>query len=335
MRHHKSIGIVLTSALALSLAACSGDSDENLVEMSIGLPGTTPIFLSTVMQVAQDEGFFEDEGLDIEFRSFASGADVARAVQSGEIDGGQTVTEIVASVRAGGGSIVGIMGYPDSTFTLASSNPEITTCEDMVDATFAGDVPGTPLYIAAEKMLADCGLTPEDLNSVTISGNVQIDALVNGQADATVLHPELIALAEQEMEMFVVSTIPEVDPDAHYMLLITTDEQIEDETIRENWVALTRAQIRAIEFLYDEANFDAVVDSAADVTTRDREIVEAAMPTYLGLDFWPNGYDGLTVDRIEATIQNQVEVGNIPTDTAPAAEEVIDQSVYEDAESGS
>lgn len=336
MRHHHGIAIAMTSALALTLAACSGDAgSEEMAEMSIGLAGTPPIFLSTVMQVAQDEGFFEEEGLDIELRNFASGADVVRAVQSGELDGGQTVTEIVASVRAEGGDVVGVMGYPDSSFTLVSTNPEVTTCEDMVETTFAGDVPGTPLYIAAEKMLADCGLTPEDLQSVTISGTVQVDALINDQADAAVLHPEQIALAEQEMDVNVITSVPQVDPNSHYMLLIATDAQLEDETSRENWVRMVRAQMRAIEFMYDEANREALIDAATEVTTRDREIVESALPTYLEMDFWPDGYDGLSMDRIQATIQNQVDVGNIPADTAPTAEEAADPSIYEDAASDS
>lgn len=336
MRHPKLTGIALASALALTLASCSGDADgggggDDLAQVQIGLAGTPPIFLSTVMQVAQEQGYFTEEGVEVTLRPFASGADVVRAVQSGELDGGMTVTEAAASVRASGGSVVGVMGFPDSSFTLVSTNPDVTTCEDMVDATFAADVPGTPLYIAAQKMLGSCGLTPEDLTSVTVNGTVQVDALINGQADAAVLHPEQIALAAKSLDVTTVTSVPEVDPDSHYMLLITRDEELADEAARATWVDVVRATTRAVDYMYAEANLGSVAAAAAEITTRDAEVVESALPTYLGMDFWPEGYDGLPLDRIQATIQRQVDIGNIPAAGAPTAEELVDPSVYADA----
>jgi len=328
------------AAVAALLSGCqtadsstAGES-EGTTAITLGVAGQPPIFQTTILQVAIDEGFFTDEGLDVTLRPFTTGVDVGRAIQSGELEGGMTITQGAAAIRSNGGSIVGVLGFEHPSYTLVSADPEVTTCADVKGKTVATDSPGTPLNLALAIMLESCGLTLDDINSVAVNGTATLDAVLARQVDIAVLHPEQIAIVAEDHPIQALTTVAEVDPLSHYMLLATTEKELADETSRDKWVRIVRALVKTIEFMYDDANADAVAQAAAEITTRDVDITAAALPDYKALEMWPTSGDGMSQDRIEATIQVEVDAGNIEASKAPTFDELVDPSVYEDAVSG-
>jgi catechol 2,3-dioxygenase-like lactoylglutathione lyase family enzyme len=64
--------------------------------------GAIPITDLTQLYVADDRGFFEDEGLEVEIRNFAGGAEIAPAVRGGSMDLGWSNSVSVIQAQAQG-----------------------------------------------------------------------------------------------------------------------------------------------------------------------------------------------------------------------------------------
>jgi len=75
------LSVSLLFLLTLLSPGCTGNADE---KMKIGL---LPIVDALPFFVAEEKGYFQAEGLDVEFIQFASALERDGAVQAGEIDG--------------------------------------------------------------------------------------------------------------------------------------------------------------------------------------------------------------------------------------------------------
>ena len=75
------IGTVLV-AIIVSGIACAGDEDISSIKF-----GVLPVVDTLPLLVADDEGFFEQENIDIEIIPFNSALERDAALQAGEING--------------------------------------------------------------------------------------------------------------------------------------------------------------------------------------------------------------------------------------------------------
>lgn len=97
---HRLFAVFSVAALSLSLAACGNASDEGggddgLTEISVG---AIPIGDTAALHIADQQGFFEEEGLDVEIVETSGGAIAVPGVESGDYDFafGNTVSLMVA-----------------------------------------------------------------------------------------------------------------------------------------------------------------------------------------------------------------------------------------------
>lgn len=343
---HLQVGAIITS-LGLILAGCSSASDTSStttedtdsvteeakepVSLTLGAPGEPPVFINTVLYVAQAQGFFEEEGLEVSLRPFPTGSDVARAVQSGEIEGGLIATPGAVALRANGGDISAIYGFENPSYVIGTTNLSIESCEDLAGQTIAVDAEGAPKDVALTDMLSSCGLSPSDVSTIAPGGPQSVDAMLANQVELAVLHPDELSVVSQSLETDVVMTLAGAKPLSHYTAIVTTDGQIDGGETREDWVNVVRALKKAIAFIYEPANADLVAQVASDMTTRSVEVTRGALDDFLAIEFWPIEGVGLSPDRINATIQQQVDIGNVEANDAPTFEELTDVSLFEDA----
>ena len=117
-----------TVAIALVLTALScGGTGRALAqqEITFGLPGIPPVFVSVQPLVAQQEKLFEKYGVKVTLRPFDTGAAAARAVIAGDIDMSITPTALVANMISNANTpIVTIYGYEKPTWRIASTDPQ-------------------------------------------------------------------------------------------------------------------------------------------------------------------------------------------------------------------
>ena len=83
----KILTAVLASLLLMVLVGCGSQGAENSQTVKIGLlsiDDSLPFF------VAEQEGLFEEYGVDVELVTFGSALDKETALEAGEIDGDMT-----------------------------------------------------------------------------------------------------------------------------------------------------------------------------------------------------------------------------------------------------
>ncbi|MET9479357.1 ABC transporter substrate-binding protein [Streptomyces sp. NPDC006638] len=339
------VGAATVLALVGVLSGCGDNGSDTAAgsasggkggggRITIGVPGIPPIFLNTVMYVGEKQGFFKDRGLDVTLRPLTTGADVGRAVQSGEIQGGIIGTPGAVALRASGGSIVSVMGFPKPTYLLASTDPGVTTCEAVKGKTVAVDAVGAPKALALASMLDSCGLGPKDVSTINVGGPPTVDALVAGQVKVAVLHPDELATVREKIKpgtkVDEIMTLAGVDPLEHYTVLVTSKKAL-DGPAREQWVNVVAAVRESIAYMNDPAHIKQVAAVASGVTKAPESVTEAALPTFLSLGVWPKSGDGLDRKAIEHTIEGAVAAGNVPQQKAPTYDELADPSVFADA----
>ncbi|WP_330175947.1 ABC transporter substrate-binding protein [Streptomyces sp. NBC_01498] len=334
-------GAATVLALVGVLAGCGDGASDTAAgsapadaKMTIGLPGIPPIFLNTVMYVGEKQGFFKDRGLDVTLRPLTTGADVGRAVQSGEIQGGIIGTPGAVALRATGGSVVAVMGFPKPTYLLASTDPAIDSCDAVKGKTVAVDAVGAPKALALGTMLKSCGLGPKDVSTINVGGPPTVDALVAGQVKVAVLHPDELATVQEKIkpgtEAKEIMTLAGVDPLEHYTVLVAPKSALEGKA-REQWVDMVAGVRESIAYMNDPAHLKEVAAVAAGFTKEPSSVTEAALPKFLSLGVWPKTEDGLDRAAVEHTIEGAVAAGNVPKQKAPTYDDMVDPSVFADA----
>src|SRR5205085_12186095 len=141
-------------------------------KMTIAVPGIPPVFSGLFVYVAKEEGFFKDQGLDVEVRPFDSGASAAQAVVAGNVDLSLSPTAaIVRMISNAGVDLVGIYGQEHPDWLLASTDPG-KKCQDLKDHPVVVDAVGGARAVALAQFLHACDLTVEQVKLVSLSSHV-------------------------------------------------------------------------------------------------------------------------------------------------------------------
>lgn len=222
----------------------SGDSQENPVKaelLSVRLPmGYIPDPQYAPFFVADERGYFADEGLAVEF-DYTSETDGIALVGAGELPFAIVSGEQVILARAQGVPVVYIMEwfqrYPIAV--ISKTEAGITG-----PAELAGREVGLPgffgaSYVGYAALLAANGLTQEDVNASEI-GFSQVEALLTDQVEAVVgyANNEPVQLAAQGVEVNVIYVADSAD--------LVANGLITNETVLEENPELAQGLVRAI-----------------------------------------------------------------------------------------
>jgi len=100
---------------------------------------------------------------------------------------------------------------------------------------------------------------------------------------------------------------------------------------RDAFVRFVAAQIATLNWMFDPANADEVAQLAT-VVGDSAQVMKQAMAEYKQMDFWSLDSAGLPQTNVENVIKSQVAAGNVPADKAPTYSQIVDLSVYQDAQ---
>jgi NitT/TauT family transport system substrate-binding protein len=153
------------------------------------------------LTVAEQKGFFKDEGLDVEIVDFAGGARALQAVVGGSADVVSGAFEHNINMQA--------KGQPMKAFVLQGRAPQIvlavstktmpnfTSVADLKGKKIGVTAPGSSTNIMANFVLAKSGLKPADVSYVGVGASQgAVAALRSGQIDAiSNLDPVMTILA--------------------------------------------------------------------------------------------------------------------------------------------
>jgi NitT/TauT family transport system substrate-binding protein len=294
-------------------------------------PGVPPIFIASIMFVAQEQGFFKQYGADVELRQFDNGTAAARAVVAGDIDASMSLTALIISQIANADvNLVGIYGFPRPDFQLATTDPAKASCADVKGQQVGVDTPGGARSIALKQILtAGCHLSLDDVQQVALGSNTS-QAMIAGQLVYGILHLDDVPDIEGHgKKVAVIKTLLESDANAHNDMIVVRKDRLAEK--RDAFVRMTAGLIAAARFMADPKNADRVA-TIAQVTGRSHDIALGALQGYLKYGLWAINDDGMDQKQLEGDIAEQVKAGNIKDGkTPPTYAQLVDPTIWRDA----
>jgi len=187
----------MSSLLKVFLLTASLISAQPLQKVTINFPARTgsnwPLF------IAKEGGYYQKYGLDVNLVFGVHPAGIAMLVNGDAVMTNYTLEQTMLAA-ARDGSLV-FMGTPfrKSLFALMSSK-DFSAVEDLKDKRMGVSQIGDAPYNYAVGLLAKAGLTPRDVQWLTIGTDVnsRAAALVSGRVDATMLTAPAYFKLEQQ-----------------------------------------------------------------------------------------------------------------------------------------
>jgi NitT/TauT family transport system substrate-binding protein len=152
--------------------------------------------------VAQEEGFFRKQGLDVSFQTVAGGA-LVPGLQGGSLQIATLPPTNMLLAVDGGLDLVAVAGTSvfDKSDTnaglLVAANSAIATPKDLIGKKVGVPSIGGFLYVMARKWVADKGVDPKQVNFVEVNFPQTADLLKSGAIDAGVSAQPFISRALQ------------------------------------------------------------------------------------------------------------------------------------------
>lgn len=210
---------------------------------------SSPSLTEIAVYIAQQKGFFRDQGLDVQIPYIRGSAELAAAVISNNVQVAYTVAEGVLSGAAQGGVQPVIMTMTDSRYSYnVVTRPEIKSFAELAGKTFSiGTGPGTNPDFALTAVLEAHGMSAESVKRVTGGDTAtRAAALIGGKVDATLLDPPYDLPVINKGYNVVSSVYEDVKKPISGAVLYSTRSYAEAH--RSQMVAATKGIIQAVRF---------------------------------------------------------------------------------------
>ena len=162
------------------------------------------------LTIAETQGFFKAEGLDVTVADFAGGSQALRAVVGGSADVVSGAFEHTLNMQA--------KGQPMRAFVLQGRAPQIVlgvnpktmpgfkTVADLKGKKIGVTAPGSSTNVMANFVLAKAGIKPNEVSIVGVgAGNGAVAAMRAGQIDAISNLDPVITLLQRSGDLKVLS----------------------------------------------------------------------------------------------------------------------------------
>ncbi len=211
--HHRSTGRRILSgaaalALLVTLSACGDDGggDDAAGAGEGGGGGGDPIVLAYSawpgwfpLAIADQEGIFEEAGVEVELRFFADYLGSLDAMAAGEVDGNtQTLNDTMFGVAAGDEQVIVVTNDNSTGNDAIICDESITSIEDMAGKEVAAE-PGVVDHFLLLQGLESVGLTEDDIDFSGLPTDAAAASFAAGELDCVgVFAPFTLTALERE-----------------------------------------------------------------------------------------------------------------------------------------
>lgn len=197
MRSWRVVGAALAAAVLFcgALTGCAKGGGKSISEgaggrqkLTIGMSVNDVVFAS--VYVADQMGFFEKEGLEVDLRPFKGGSALQAAFASGDIEvAGIGASSVIRANAAVNQDVKFIMSFQAGVPYDVIVSKRIKSWKGLKGKVFAITKPGSQTELITRALLAEQGLDPDkDVTMISTGGDAeQAAALKTGSADATVV----------------------------------------------------------------------------------------------------------------------------------------------------
>ena len=239
--------LLVTSILGACSVNKSAPPAQPATQLQTITLGVLPDVDSIPFVIAQEKGFFREEGLTVKLEAFKSAVDRDSALQSGNLDG--AVSDALAEAFAKEG------GFATTITSLTSGSYKLVINKD-ISATSIRDLKGKDVGISkntiieyvTDQMLAEAGLASGDINKIIIPQMpARLEMLRNGKIAAATLPEPLATIAVQSGAKILNSSDRlGINPG----ILLFTAKAIKDKP--KELVAMYKAYNKAVDYLSRE-----------------------------------------------------------------------------------
>lgn len=254
------------TAAAPAAAAQPSSAPVKMRVGAIGLGGEVGMFL------AQERGYFQEAGLEVEFVPFRSAAEALPALASGELalSGGAPDPSVFNAARREVGvrliSSLSIVKPGDAGAALVIRQDHLDSgryreLSDLKGMNIAIHILGTTPQLYMERILARGGLTVDDVQFSIVQIPDQIGALANKAVDAAWAIDPFVTLSEGQGLGKRVMTVADVFLDAVSMIILLSPvfERQQPDAVRRFAVAYLRGARDYIQASQTEAGRQEII----------------------------------------------------------------------------
>ncbi len=180
---------VSTAAALFGLAATPAAAQKaEKPALTLGLGGK-PLLYYLPLTIAEQKGFFKEEGLDVTINDFGGGAKSLQALIGGSIDAVTGAYEHTIRMQAKGQDIVSVIElgrYPGIVLVVQKDKAaKLKTIADLKGAKIGVTAPGSSTNFFVDFLLAKNGLKPSDVSYIGVGGGASAVAqMKRGEIDA-------------------------------------------------------------------------------------------------------------------------------------------------------
>lgn len=272
--------------LAAGLSACAGN--EAAPEGSAAEGGTTAITVLhapinyEVLYIAQQEGFFEEEGLDVTITPGGTAQDNLGQLAGGSADLAIVSWDAAVTATAEGvplkliSSNAEISTEFDTSAIMVRADSGITDVADLEGKTIAFNSVGSGGNVPVLQALKDAGLDPDSVEQVALPFASMQAALEGSQVDAVFPSDSFYAqMSGNEDFLEIAYPSREYRGGLGITLWAATEQWLAENG--ETASAFNDAMAAATEFYEDEANVQAVYEIRSEVSGRPIEEVQGPL----------------------------------------------------------
>ncbi|MDH2432897.1 ABC transporter substrate-binding protein [Pokkaliibacter sp. MBI-7] len=183
-------------------APAQAESNLEQTKVSIAVGGKT-LFYYLPLTIAEQKGFFKEEGLDVEISDLSGGSKALQALVGGSADVVSGSYEHTISMQAKGQDIVAFVvegNAPGIVLGVAKSKADkITSAKDLKGLNIGVTAPGSSTHMYVKTLLVKAGLSPDDISAIGVgAGAGAVAALEHGEVDAVANLDPVIAKLEAD-----------------------------------------------------------------------------------------------------------------------------------------
>lgn len=177
-----------------TFVGCGKEKTASAPEKTITI-GVMPDVESIPFIIAQKNGYFKKEGVNVKIEHFTSAKDRDSALQAGKLDG--VITDVLAVVFANEGGInLKIISKNNGNIELMAGKASGITSANELKGKKVGLSTNTIMEYSLDKMLQADQIKPEDVDKVNIPPlPTRLEMLQGGKIDAAILPEPLAGLA--------------------------------------------------------------------------------------------------------------------------------------------
>jgi NitT/TauT family transport system substrate-binding protein len=209
-RRLRAFVVAALAALALTVAAC-GDSDDSGSGGGGSGPEKTSLRVGILtigdllpFWVAQEQGYFKQEGLKVKEVEMAGGAAIQPAVASGDLDLGWSniVSVVLAQSRnldfkfLGGGAFLGPGHYKNQAIMVRKGSP-VTDAKQLEGKTIGVNTLNNINHLSIKAYLDRIGVDPDSVKFLELGTPNTIEALAGDRVDAVAANEPFVTIGLQ------------------------------------------------------------------------------------------------------------------------------------------